>query len=124
MFSGTDASTLPPAFQSLIGIAMGFFAIRGARRSYADPEWGRNNTLLPMSDRLSLKMVRKLSVIGVFIGFLFVLAGLFVGLEAFVPDLSKYHGTSLAAAISILALAATGLLLSRTRHRKVDGCKS
>ncbi len=103
---------------------MGFFAIRGARRSYADPEWGRNNTLLPMSDRLSLKTVRKLSVIGVFIGFLLVLAGLFVGLEAFVPDLSKYHGTSLAAATSILALAATGLLLSRTRHRKLDRYKS
>ena len=124
MFSGTDASNLPPAVQSLIGIAMGFFAIRGARRSYADPEWGRNNALLPMSDRLSLKTVRKLSVIGVFIGFLLGLTGLFVGLEAFVPDLSKYHGTSLATAISILALAATGLLLSRTQHRKLDRYKS
>ena len=104
---------------------MGFFAIRGARRSYADPEWGRNDTLLPMSDLgLSLKTVRKLSVIGVFIGFLLGLTGLFVGLEAFVPDLSKYHGTSLATAISILALAATGLLLSRTQHRKLGRYKS
>jgi hypothetical protein len=118
MLSGTGTSDIPPAFQSLIAIAIGYFAIRGAKRSYADPEWGRNNTQLAI--HVSLKTVRKLSVIGVFIGFLIVLSGLFVGLEALVPAFSRYHGDNLLVIAGIIALSATALLLSKTRHRKLD----
>jgi hypothetical protein len=120
MLTGTGDSDIPPAFQSLIAIAIGYFAIRGAKHSYADPEWGRTSTLLAMSDKMSLGTIRKLSVIGVVIGFLIVLSGLFVGLETLVPTLSRCHGTNLLVAEIILAIAATALLLLKTRHRKLD----
>ena len=122
MISGTGASDLPPALQSLLGIALGFLAIHGARRAYADPEWGRQNRHIQWPKDLSLNASRKLAIIGVFIGFLILFAGVLAGLEEFVPALIRYRESSGIVMCTIAALA-TGLLLSKTRHRKLDSYK-
>src|ERR1700761_2311026 len=109
MISGTGASDLPPAFQSLLAMAIGFLLIRGTRRAYADPEWGRQNRHIKLPKNLSLGASRKLAVIGVFIGFLFLFGGVLTGLEELVPALIRYRESSVIVICTIAALA-TGLL--------------